>query len=169
LDPRDHPEVASFLRSLADGERDRFLAFAENEPSPYILWLYASAAGWEEGFAPLATWHEALFPRLDIPKKLREEARRLESDLAGVRGTDGSIYKNMGDRERSISALSKELRITLSAISSAQNGVDRRGLMAAGADQMAQALEGVFSGNAEALSAVKATFMHVVESISEAG
>jgi hypothetical protein len=75
----------------------------------------------------------------------------------------------MGDRERSISALSKELRITLSAISSAQNGVDRRGLMAAGADQMAQALEGVFSGNAEALSAVKATFMHVVESISEAG
>lgn len=169
MDPKAHPEVASFLRALSDAERDRFLSFAESEASPYSLWLYACAAGWEEGFAPLADWHAAVFPRLDIPGKLRAEVGRLEKDLKDIRGTDGSAFKNLGDRERTIASLSKELRITLTAVASSQAGTDRRGLMAAGADRMLQALDGVFSGNPEALAAAQETFLHVVESINEEG
>lgn|GEM_PF-6253567 len=167
MDPKAYPEVANFLRLLSDSERDRFLAFAENEASPYSLWLFACAAGWEEGFAPLADWHEAIFPRLDVNGKLRSEAGKLEKDLLGLRETDGGAFRSLGDKERSVAALSKELRITLATVASAQAGTDRRGLMAAGADLMLQALSGVFAGNEEAVSAANEAFLQVIESINE--
>lgn len=169
MDPKAYPEVASFLRSLSDAERDRFLSFAESEASPHSLWLFACAAGWEDGFAAMADWHAAIFPRLDIGEKLRAEVGRLETDLKAIRATPTESFKNLGDRERTIASLSKELRITLTAVASSQSGTDRRGLMAAGADRMLQALDGPFASNPEALDAAKEAFLQVVESLNEEG
>ena len=166
MNPNAHTEVAQFLRSLSDAERERFLAFAENESSPYALWLYASAVGWESGFAPLATWQGALFPRLDTMAKLRQEALSIEADLRRLRDTDDVMFKNAGDRERTIASLTKELRYHFTALQNAQLGVDRRGLMTAGADRLLQTLEGVFASNEDVLEAIREAFVQVAEGIS---
>lgn len=129
--------------------------------------MYASAAGWEAGFAPLADWQAALFPRLDTLGKLREEALKLEGDLRVLRILPFDTFKNAGDQQRSIATLSKELRYSLTALQNAQLAIDRRGLMTAGADRLLQALEGVFASNEEALGAIREAFIQVAEGISE--
>jgi hypothetical protein len=104
---------------------------------------------------------------VDVIGKLRAEADRLEQDLQMTRASIGEVWKNSGDQQRAIAALTKEHRYYLTALQNAQTGIDRRGLMTAGADRLLQALEEVFSSNEEALAAIRETMLNVAESISE--
>lgn len=161
----DFPDVATFLGTLDDAERERFAAFAEAETTSYVLWLIARALGYEGSFTALEDWQLEEFPRLDGPGRLRSEARKLTADLEHTRTIPDDAFKDMGGKQRAIASLTKELRATLVALEQMERGADRRALMTAGVDLLHTSLEQVFIGNEPALEAITEALLQAAEQI----
>ena len=141
------PEIAAFLSSLGNAQRERFLDNCEARDSPYIIWLYASAMGYEGGFLPLEGWLEQRYPQLPRRKMLEAEAIQLEADISRLRNPIGDSTDVMGavDRHRNIASLTKEFRAHLSEIDKMSRVMDRRGLILSGADRLMRVFQDMFA------------------------
>lgn len=162
----EHPEVAGFLSSLDNGQRERFLAACENRDSGIQTWMYACAMGYEGDFLQLEAWLQQRYPRLDRRKMLLAEAIKLEADISALRGSDVLVS---GDEEsaraarptdtaRNIASLSKELRGHLVEVERMTKGIDRRGLLLTGADRLLRILQDMFAESDEMKAALEQGF-----------
>lgn len=162
----EHPEVAGFLSSLDNGQRERFLAVCEGRDSGIQTWMYACAMGYEGDFLQLEGWLQKRYPRLDRRKMLLAEAIKLEQDIAALRSSD--VLDNPGDESarpiratdsaRNIASLSKELRGHLVEVERMTKGVDRRGLLLTGADRLLRVFQDMFAENEEMKAALEQGF-----------
>lgn len=164
--PEQHPEVAGFLSSLDNGQRERFLAACECRDSGIQTWMYASAMGYEGDFLQLEAWLQKRYPRLDRRKMLLAEAIKIESDIASLRDSDvlvgadqeGARPARPTDSARNIASLSKELRGHLVEVERMTKAVDRRGLLLTGADRLLRILQDMFAENDEMKAALEQGF-----------
>lgn len=148
----EFPEVAGFLAALDHSQRERFLGECEGRESPFHIWLYACAMGYEGGFVQLDTWLQKRYPQINRRQVLMGEAAKLEADIELARiPAEGS---KPGDVARSVAALSKELRGHLAEIERMTRAVDRRGLILSGADRLLRILQDMFADDPEMLSAL---------------
>lgn len=161
----EHPDVAGFLASLDNGQRERFLAACESRDSAIQTWMYASALGYEGDFLELEAWLQRRYPRLDRRKMLLAEAIRLEADIANLRDPGGGHPDSDGvstikpqDAARNIASLSKELRGHLVEVDRISRGVDRRGLLLTGADRLLRILQDMFSENEDMTAALEQAY-----------
>jgi hypothetical protein len=154
-----HPEIAGFLSSLDNEQRERFLAEAEGREPPYQLWLYATALGYEGGFEPLERWLDERFPQLNARRILLAEAVKLEMDIQLARKESPDMKP--GEGARTVATLSKELRGHLGEVDRMGRAIDRRGLILSGANRIVSELEIAFDGNEEVLRAVSDAFESV--------
>jgi len=168
----DHPDVAGFLSSLDNGQRERFLVACESRDSPIQAWMYACALGYEGDFLQLETWLQKRYPRLDRRKMLLAEAIRLESDIAvlrdsGTADADGVTAVKPQDAARNIASLSKELRGHLVEVDRIGRGVDRRGLLLTGADRLLRILQDMFNENEEMKAALEQAYESFWSQVSD--
>lgn len=146
-----HAEVSTFLSSLNNDQRERFLIEAENRDSIFQLWLYASALGYEGCFLSLEAWQKERYPRLNRKVTLTAEAVQLQADIARLRRDDNPD-------PRYVASLTKELRGHLVEIEKMERGQDRRGLLLAGADRLLRILQDSFADNPEMLEVLEEGF-----------
>lgn len=149
--------IAGFLSSLSNDERERFLSDCEARESPYQIWLYACAMGYEADFRQLEEWLQTRYPQLNRKAMLTAEAVMLESDLQAARGVPDELLKP-GEKARNIAALSKELRGHLAEVERMNRSMDRRGLILSGADRLMRVLQDTFSEDDEASEALTRGF-----------
>ena len=161
----DFPAVAGFLSSLDHNQRERFLGDCENRESPYQIWLYASAMGYEGDFIELDAWLRKRYPQLDRRRMLMAEAIKLESDIDQARQSWEELKP--GEAARNVASLSKELRGHLVEVEKMSRGMDRRGLILSGADRLLNVLQDMFSGDAEMQEALGKGFEVVWAQLNE--
>lgn len=161
----EFPGVAGFLAALDHGQRERFLAECEGRESPYHIWLYACAMGYEAGFTQLDGWLRERYPQINRRQMLMAEATKLEADIELARippeGAKG------GEAARSVAALSKELRGHLAEIERMSRAVDRRGLVLSGADRLLRILQDMFAEDQEMVDALGKGFEVLWSQVSE--
>lgn len=162
----DFPAVAGFLGSLDHNQRERFLGDCENRESPYQIWLYASAMGYEGDFIELDAWLRKRYPQLDRRRMLMAEAVKLESDINAAR-RDVEVSIKPADAIRNIASLSKELRGHLVEVEKMSRSMDRRGLILSGADRLLNVLQDMFSGDVEMQEALGKGFEVVWAQLNE--
>jgi hypothetical protein len=159
------PGVSGFLSSLDHGQRERFLADCESRESPYQIWLYACAMGYEGDFAQLETWLQKRYPQLNRRQLLTAEAVKLEADIELVRSqVDGA---KPGETARNIATLSKELRGHLCEVERMSRTLDRRGLVLSGADRLMRILQDMFAEDDDMLAALGQAFEVIWTQLSE--
>ena len=157
--------VSGFLSSLDHGQRERFLADCESRESPYQIWLYACAMGYESDFAQLETWLQRRYPQLNRRQLLTAEAVKLEADIELVRSqVDGA---KPGETARNIATLSKELRGHLCEVERMSRTLDRRGLVLSGADRLMRILQDMFAEDDYMLAALGQAFEVIWTQLSE--
>lgn len=159
------PEVAGFLAALDHSQRERFLGECEGRESPFHIWLYACAMGYEGGFTQLDEWLQTRYPQINRRQMLMAEAARLEADIQVARIPADDAKP--GDVARSVAALSKELRGHLAEIERMSRAVDRRGLILSGADRLLRILQDMFAEDTEMQSALGQGFEALWAQISE--
>lgn len=152
----DFPDVSGFLSSLDNSQRERFLGDCEARESPFHIWLYACAMGYEGDFIQLEAWLKKRYPQLNRRQMLMAEAIRLESDIDLIRSKGDAL--KAGEAARNIASLSKELRGHLCEVERMNRGIDRRGLVLSGADRLCRILEDMFSESQEMTDALKSAF-----------
>ena len=162
----DFPAVSGFLSALDHAQRERFLSDCEGRESPYQLWLYACALGYEGDFIQLESWLQKRYPQLNRRQMLTAEAVRLESDIEMLRSQPSDVGKP-GELARNIAALTKELRGHLAEVDRMSKAQDRRGLILSGADRMARVLQDMFSEDEEMLGAIGQAFEVVWAQLGE--
>ena len=165
------PQVSGFLASLDNPQRERFLRECENRESPFHIWLFASAMGFEGSFCELETWLTQRYPQLNHRQMLVAEAVQIESDIAVLRReikapSDASMLKP-GDAIRTIATLSKELRGHLAEVERMTRAVDRRGLILSGADRLLRILQDLFAEDEEMQKALGQAFDVLWTSLAE--
>ena len=159
------PGVSGFLSSLDHGQRERFLAYCESRESPYQIWLYACAMGYESDFGQLEAWLQKRYPQLNRRQLLTAEAVKLEADIELVRSqVDGA---KPGETARNIATLSKELRGHLCEVERMSRTLDRRGLVLSGADRLMRILQDMFAEDDDMLAALGQAFEVIWTQLSE--
>lgn len=159
------PDVAGFLSSLDNNQRERFLGYCEHRESPYQIWLYASALGYEGDFPQLEDWLKERYPQIDRRKILMAEAVQLERDINLARLQVDELKP--GEGARNVAALSKELRGHLGEVERMTRTVDRRGLVLSGADRLLRVLQELFAEDEEMQKALSEGFDVVLAQLSE--
>lgn len=162
----DFPAVSGFLSSLDHAQRERFLSDCEARESPYQLWLYANALGYEGDFIQLEAWLQKRYPQLNRRQMLTAEAVRLEADIEMLRSQPSDVGKP-GEMHRSIASLTKELRGHLAEVERMSRAQDRRGLILSGADRLMRVLQDMFSEDEEMLAALSQGFEVVWAQLAE--
>lgn len=152
----DFPDVAGFLSSLDHTQRERFLGDCESRESPYQIWLYACAMGYEGDFSQLEGWLQKRYPQLNRRQMLMAEAVRLEADIQLMRSQAEELKP--GEASRNIASLSKELRGHLCEVEKMNRSLDRRGLVLSGADRLMRVLQDMFSEEPDMLAALTQAF-----------
>jgi hypothetical protein len=144
----DSTTVASWLDSLDKAQKDAFVFYAKNSTSDIEAYLYARflQPGYAGSISDLTAWVQEKYPKEDLRKVLLREIDSLQQDIAEVRDM---VVKGMLDPATSatkVSALQKELRSHIQAVRAISDGVDRRGLLLAGADRCLRELMQTFDG-----------------------
>ena len=154
-------QVKSFLAALDNGHREGFLAFAENTYSVYEIWLYASVLGYEGGFIALEKWVKKQFPKLNRRELRLAEIVKLEADIDFLRQQVHADLVKPDAAATRIAHLSKELRGHVVEVDRMTKGLDRRGLIMAGADKVMRELRSIFKGNEDVTSALDLAYESV--------
>ena len=161
------PGVSGFLSALDHAQRERFLLACEGRESPYQVWLYACAMGYESDFTELESWLQQRYPQLNRRRMLEAEAVRLEADIAELRAMAGTDVAKPGETARNIATVSKELRGHLAEIERMSKGLDRRGLILSGADKLLRVLQDMFAEDDDMQAALGQGFEVVWSQLSE--
>lgn len=140
--------VASWLDSLDKSQKDAFVHYSKNATSDIESYLYARflKPGYSGSIADLTAWVQEKYPKQDLRKILLVEIDAISDDIKNVRDMTTSGMLDFATAATKISALQKELRSHIQAVRSITDGLDRRGLLLAGADrcirELIQTLDG---------------------------
>jgi hypothetical protein len=140
--------VASWLESLDKSQKDAFVHYAKNATSDIESYLYARflKPGYNGSIADLTAWVQEKYPKQDLRNVLLIEIDAISDDIKNVRDMTTTGMLDFATAATKISALQKELRSHIQAVRSITDGLDRRGLLLAGADrcirELIQTLDG---------------------------
>ena len=144
----DSTTVASWLISIDASNKDAFLHYAKNATSDIEAYLYARflRPGYEGSIADLTAWIQEKFPKEDLRKVLLREIDDLQIDIRNVRDMVQNQMLDPASAATKISAVQKELRSHIQAVRAISDGLDRRGLILAGADRTIRELINTLDG-----------------------
>lgn len=133
----DSTTVASWLGSLDKSQRDSFTYYAKNSTSDIEAFLYARflKPGYSGSISDLTAWVQEKYPKSDLRKDLLTEIDSLKIDLNNVRQMTLTGMLDHATAATKIAVLQKELRSHIQAVRQLTDGLDRRGLLLAGADR----------------------------------
>lgn len=144
----DSTTVAGWLNQLDKSQRDAFVYYAKNSTSDIEAYLYARflRPAYDGSIADLTAWVQEKYPKQDLRKVLLIEIDSLGEDIRNVRDMTANGMLDYATAATKISALQKELRSHIQAVRAITDGLDRRGLLLAGADrclrELIQTLDG---------------------------
>lgn len=140
--------VASWLASLDVSNKDAFQHYAKNATSDIEAYLYARflRPSYEGSIADLTAWIQEKFPKEDLRKVLLREVDDLQIDIRNIRDMVSNQMLDPASAATKISAVQKELRSHIQAVRSISDGMDRRGLILAGADRTIRELINALDG-----------------------
>lgn len=129
--------VGSWLGVLEKTQKDAFLHYVKNSTSVIEAYLYARflSPGFDGSIADLTAWIQEKYPKQDLRKVLLIEIDSLKMDIDNVRQMTVTGMLDYATAATKISVLQKELRSHIQAVRQLTDGVDRRGLLLAGADR----------------------------------
>lgn len=129
--------VADWLTKLPQSERDAFVYYAKNSTSDVEAYLYARflKPNFEGSIADLTAWIQERYPKEDLRKVLFFEIDNIRQDINNVRNMTQTGMLDHATAATKIAVLEKELRSHIQAVRAINDGVDRRGLLLAGADR----------------------------------
>lgn len=144
----DPTTVAGWLDSLEKSEKDAFIFYAKNATSDIEAYLYARflKPGYTGSISDLTAWVQEKYPKEDLRKILLIEIDSLQIDLQNVRSMTMNGMLDHATAATKVAALQKELRSHIQAVRSISDGLDRRGLLLAGADRCLRELMQTFDG-----------------------
>ena len=150
----DSTTVAAWLSSLDKAQRDAFVYYARNSVSDIEAFLYARFLnpGYEGSISDLTAWVQEKYPKDDLRKVLLVEIDSLKTDIDNVRQMTLTGMLDHATAATKISVLQKELRSHIQAVRQLTDGVDRRGLLLAGADRCLRELLNTFEDSPTVLS-----------------
>ena len=144
----DSTTVASWLSSLDKAQKDAFVYYAKNATSDIEAYLYARFLNpaYAGSISDLTAWIQEKYPKEDLRKVLLREIDDLQLDIRNVRDMTQNQMLDHATAATKISALQKELRSHIQAVRAISDGLDRRGLLLAGADRCLRELVQTFDG-----------------------
>jgi hypothetical protein len=144
----DSTTVAGWLDSLDKSQKDSFVFYAKNATSDIEAYLYARFLnpGYRGSISDLTAWIQEKYPKEDLRKILLMEIDSLQTDIQNVRNMTVTGMLDHATAATKVSALQKELRSHIQAVRSISDGLDRRGLLLAGADRCLRELMQTFDG-----------------------
>jgi hypothetical protein len=144
----DPTTVAGWLESLEKSQKDAFVFYAKNATSDIEAYLYARflTPGFAGSISDLTAWVQEKYPKEDLRKILLMEIDSLQIDIQNVRSMTLTGMLDYATAATKVSALQKELRSHIQAVRSISDGLDRRGLLLAGADRCLRELMQTFDG-----------------------
>jgi hypothetical protein len=133
----DSTTVGSWLTSLNKAQRDSFTYYAKNSVSDIEAYLYARflTPNYTGSISDITAWVQEKYPKSDLRKDLLVEIDALKVDLDNVRQMTVAGMLDYATAATKIAVLQKELRSHIQAVRQLTDGVDRRGLLLAGADR----------------------------------
>lgn len=142
----DSTTVASWLELLDKSQKDSFVHYAKNATSDIESYLYARflKPSYEGSISDLTAWVQEKFPKEDLRKILLGEIGVLQVDIKNVRRMCDDGMLDYATAATKISVLQKELRSHIQAVRAMSDGLDRRGLLLAGADRCLRELINTF-------------------------
>ena len=137
IDTEVQATVADWLQSLDKTQKDSFLHYAKNATSDIESYLYARfmRPSYEDSIADITAWIQEKYPKQDLRKVLLIEIDSLKTDIDNVRQMTLTAMLDHATGATKISVLQKELRSHIQAVRQLTDGLDRRGLLLAGADR----------------------------------
>ncbi len=137
IDTEVQATVADWLQSLDKTQKDSFLHYAKNATSDIESYLYARfmRPSYEGSIADITAWIQEKYPKQDLRKVLLIEIDSLKTDIDNVRQMTLKGMLDHATAATKISVLQKELRSHIQAVRQLTDGLDRRGLLLAGADR----------------------------------
>lgn len=144
----DSTTVASWLDSLDKSQKDAFVFYAKNATSDIEAYLYARflKPSYIGSISDLTAWIQEKYPKDDLRKVLLREIDSLQQDISDVRSMVSNGMLDSATSATKVSALQKELRSHIQAVRAISDGLDRRGLLLAGADRCLRELMQTFDG-----------------------
>jgi hypothetical protein len=144
----DSTTVAGWLDSLDKSQKDSFVFYAKNATSDIEAYLYARflKPGYTGSISDLTAWIQEKYPKEDLRKILLMEIDSLQTDIQNVRNMTLTGMLDHATAATKVSALQKELRSHIQAVRAISDGLDRRGLLLAGADRCLRELMQTFDG-----------------------
>ena len=144
----DSTTVAGWLNTLDKSQKDAFIFYAKNATSDIEAYLYARFLhpGYQGSIADLTAWTQEKYPKEDLRKILLIEIDGVKQDIDNVRNMTITGMLDHATAATKIAALQKELRSHIQAVRSISDGLDRRGLLLAGADRCLRELMQTFDG-----------------------
>lgn len=144
----DSTTVASWLSSLDKSQKDAFIFYAKNATSDIEAYMYARFLnpGYQGSISDLTAWVQEKYPKEDLRKILLTEIDGTKQDIDNVRNMTLTGMLDHATAATKLSALQKELRSHIQAVRSISDGLDRRGLLLAGADRCLRELMQTFDG-----------------------
>ena len=137
IDTEVQATVADWLQPLDKTQKDSFLHYAKNATSDIESYLYARfmRPSYEGSIADITAWIQEKYPKQDLRKVLLIEIDSLKTDIDNVRQMTLTGMLDHATAATKISVLQKELRSHIQAVRQLTDGLDRRGLLLAGADR----------------------------------
>jgi len=144
----DSTTVADWLANLPKSQKDAFVFYAKNATSDIEAYLYARflKPAYAGSISDLTAWVQEKYPKNDLRKLLLIEIDGLQDDIKNVRDMTVNSMLDYATAATKISALQKELRSHIQAVRAISDGLDRRGLLLAGADRCLRELIQTFDG-----------------------
>ena len=142
----DSTTVAAWLDSLSKSQRDAFTYYAKNSTSDIEAFLFARflKPGFDGSISDLTAFIQERYPKADLRKDLLIEIDALKMDLANVRQMTLTGMLDHATAATKIAVLQKEIRSHIQAVRQLTDGMDRRGLLLAGADRCMRELMNSF-------------------------
>lgn len=142
----DSTTVATWFTSLDKSQQDAFKHYAKNATSDIEAYLYARflKPGYNGSISDLTAWVQEKYPKEDLRKILLIEIDALQTDLHNVRQMTLTGMLDHATAATKIAVLQKEIRSHIQAVRQLTDGLDRRGLLLAGADRCMRELMNSF-------------------------
>jgi len=142
----DTNTVGAWLDTL--GKTQKMLSCTTSRTAQVILRVIYMLAflrpGYTGSIADLTAWLQEKYPKQDLRKVLLIEIDSLKMDIDNVRQMTLTGMLDHATAATKISVLQKELRSHIQAVRQLTDGIDRRGLLLAGADRCLRELVNSF-------------------------
>jgi hypothetical protein len=146
--------IAGWLGALEKSQKDSFVHYAKHATSDVESYLFARFLhpSYQGSIADLTAWIQEKYPKEDLRKILLIEIDQLRNDITQVRNMTTNNMLDYATAATKIASLQKELRSHIQTVRAITDGLDRRGLLLAGADRCLRELSNTFQDQPTLLS-----------------